>query len=119
MFDQTRNAKCFSYDTLIPYPFQKHFRQLKNADVVKACAEGLENLNGTPKEPENFEEFIHQRFGPGITEHIMLPYNLKLWARDLKKMDAKWVGERVAAPEGVKEKFETTGGKRKTITTYY
>ena len=29
--------------------------------------------------PANFEEFIHQRFGPGIARHFMIPYNQKLW----------------------------------------
>ena len=114
MFDQTRNAKCFSYDKMISYPFQKNFREIPNEQVIQECADGLEQVNGTTS-AENFHEFILNRFGPGISKHFMLPYNQKLWARDLRKLDANWVGERVAAPEGVKEKFETTGGKRKPL----
>ena len=114
MFDQPRNAKCFSYDKMISYPFQKNFREIPNEQVIQECADGLEQVNGTTN-AENFHEFILNRFGPGISKHFMLPYNQKLWARDLRKLDANWVGERVAAPEGVKEKFETTGGKRKPL----
>lgn len=114
MFDQTRNAKCFSYDKMISYPFQKNFREIPNEQVIQECAAGLEQVNGTTA-AANFHEFILNRFGSGISKHFMLPYNQKLWARDLRKLDANWVGERVAAPEGVKEKFETTGGKRKPL----
>ena len=74
MYDQTRNAKCFSYDKMIPYHFQKNLREIPNEQVVRECAEGLEQVNGTVK-AENFHEFILHRFGPGISRHFMLPYN--------------------------------------------
>ena len=114
MFDQVRQARCFAYDTLIPYPFQKNFRAIKNEKVVEECAAGLSEID-TEKSAANFEEFIFNRFGPGIAEHFMLPYNQKLWARDLKLLETKWTGERVAAPEGIKEKFDLEGGKRKPL----
>jgi len=81
---------------------------------VKECAEGLENVDSST-EAENFKKFIINRFGEGIAKHFMIPYNEKLWARDLTKLDAKWVGERVAAPEGFKEKFDLEGGHRKPL----
>ncbi len=117
MYRQTRNAKCFSYGQVIPYPFQKNYRELTNEAVVKACADGLEGLpsNINKGDFDNFEEFILKSFGPGISEHFMLPYNRKLWGRDLKRMAADWTSARVAAPEGIKEKFELTGGKRKPL----
>ena len=117
MYTQVRNAKCFSYGQIIPYPFQKNFRLLDNEVVVEECAEGLTELPAklNKKEFDNFEEFILQRFGPGISKHFMLPYNRKLWGRDLKRMAADWTSERVAAPEGVKEKFDLQGGKRKPL----
>ncbi|MGC6415394.1 MAG: protoporphyrinogen/coproporphyrinogen oxidase [Bacteroidia bacterium] len=114
MYDQKRNATCYSFDKLIPYPFQKNFRELNDSNIVKECSEGLLSIN-SENDAGNFEEFILNRFGPGISEHFMLPYNQKLWARDLKQLDAKWVGERVAAPEGVNEKFDTSGGRRKPL----
>lgn len=117
MYQQTRNAKCFSHDQIIPYPFQKNFRLLQNENVVKECSEGLDSLplDLNKKDFDNFEEFILKRFGPGISKHFMLPYNKKLWGRDLKRMAADWTSERVAAPEGIKEKFDLSGGKRKPL----
>lgn len=114
MYDQKRNATCYSFDKLIPYPFQKNFRELNDSNIVTECSEGLLSID-SENDAGNFEEFILNRFGPGISEHFMLPYNQKLWARDLKQLDAKWVGERVAAPEGVNEKFDISGGKRKPL----
>jgi UDP-galactopyranose mutase len=117
MFRQTRNAKCFSHGQVIPYPFQKNYRELNDEQVVKECVDGLENLTGglNKADFDNFEEFIIKSFGPGISKHFMLPYNRKLWGRDLKRMAADWTNERVAAPEGIKEKFDLTGGKRKPL----
>ena len=113
MFSQKRDARCFAADQMIPYPFQKNFRRLSASAIVEDCARGLENLK--TGEARHYEEFIHHRFGEGIAKHFMLPYNQKLWGRDLKRLTANWTAERVAAPEGVKEKFSTEGGQRKPL----
>jgi protoporphyrinogen oxidase len=113
MYEQQRDARCFAFGELIPYPFQKNYRLLSNKQVVAECAAGLDADDGT--DAENFEAFITHRFGRGIAKHFMLPYNRKLWGRDLKRLAADWTQERVAAPEGVKEKFDQTGGTRKPL----
>lgn len=114
MFEQKRNAQCFVDGELIPYPFQKSFRQLSNTALVEECAAGLE-LASSDSEVANFSEFIDAKFGPGIAKHFMTPYNNKLWARDLAGLATNWVGERIAAPEGVKESFSSEGGARKPL----
>jgi UDP-galactopyranose mutase len=114
MFEQKRDARCLVYGEIIPYPFQKNYRFLNNEAVVQECLDGLVQGNDG-KDSIHFEEFIARRFGPGISRHFMLPYNRKLWGRDLKRLAADWTGERVAAPEGVKEKFYTDGGARKPL----
>ena len=43
MYEQKRNAKCFSNGQIISYPFQKSFRELKNINIVNECSEGLKN----------------------------------------------------------------------------
>jgi UDP-galactopyranose mutase len=45
----------------------------------------------------------------------LVPYNRKLWGADLTRLAADWVGERVAAPEGVSEVFDERSGKRKPL----
>ena len=114
MYEQKRNAQCYVDGELIPYPFQKNFRQLTNTTLVEECAAGLELANPN-SDVANFNEFIDAKFGPGIAKHFMTPYNNKLWARDLAGLATNWVGERIAAPEGVKESFSREGGARKPL----
>jgi UDP-galactopyranose mutase len=114
MYEQQRDARCFAFGQLIPYPFQKNYRLLKDREVVAECSAGLAHADDGAA-AGNFEEFIARRFGKGIAEHFMLPYNRKLWGRDLKRLAADWTHERVAAPEGVKEEFKRSGGSRKPL----
>lgn len=110
---QKRHATVFTHGKLIAYPFQKFFDQIPDPDVVADCQRGLDSrpvAGGV--EPSNFEEFIIQKFGQGIADHFMLPYNRKLWARDIKTVSCEWTSQRVAEPKGTanEEKFKTTGG---------
>jgi len=112
---QQRDARVFSHGVLLPYPFQKYYEQIPDEAVVKACEVGLQNALGNTSEAENFEDYIIRKFGTGIAEHFMLPYNRKLWARDIKRISCEWTSERVAAPKGQDEKFDTSGGHRKPL----
>jgi UDP-galactopyranose mutase len=114
MYEQSRNAQCFFRGDLVPYPFQKNFAKLSNAEVVRECAAGLEQLRSSSLS-RNFAEFITNRFGDGIARHFLVPYNRKLWAHDLSELDAHWVSERVAAPAGIKQEFPLQGGRRKPL----
>lgn len=115
LFLQQRDARVYSHRTLIPYPFQKYFDRLPDPEVVRACEEGLRNARRDGPPPANFEEYILAKFGAGIAEHFMLPYNRKLWARDLKQISCDWTSERVAGARGEEERFETSGGKRRPL----
>lgn len=93
---QQRDARVWFDGQLIPYPFQMHFASLGDSPVVEECRAGVPQAT---ENAGNFEEWIVARFGEGVARHFMLPYNRKLWARDLKRMSREWVGERVAAAE--------------------
>jgi len=110
-----RDARVYTHGTLIPYPFQRYFDRIPDPEVVRACEQGLLNANGHAALAENFEQYIRLKFGDGIAEHFMLPYNRKLWARDISKISCEWIPERVAAPKGEQEKFDTQSGKRKPL----
>lgn len=106
-----RDARVYTHGTLIPYPFQKFFEQVPDPEVIEECRAGLQDADPSP-EPDNFEEYILRRFGPGVAKHFMLPYNRKLWGPDLKRMSCQWTSERIAGVKGSKEEFKRTGGKR-------
>lgn len=114
LFSQQRSAWVYTHDTLIPYPFQRYYDRIPDPQVVQECEQGLQQTGGA-EEAEDFETYILRKFGRGIAEHFMLPYNRKLWARDIKKISTEWTSERVAGPKGAREKFDTQGGQRKPL----
>ena len=81
MFEQRRQAVCYSHGVTIPYPFQVHFGHLDNPEIVRECREGLREADGGAN-AKNFAEFLVGRFGEGVARHFLLPYNKKLWAQD-------------------------------------
>ena len=115
LFRQVRDARVFSHGTLIPYPFQQHFDHLSDPDVVRECEEGLSTVSRDAAEAGDFEQYIIGKFGAGIAKHFMLPYNRKLWARDISKISCEWTSERVAGAKGSKQRFEEVGGKRSPL----
>jgi protoporphyrinogen oxidase len=115
LYQQQREAHVYTHGTLIPYPFQRFFDRIPNPDVVRECEEGLRNALGNAEAADNFEDYIIRKFGQGVAEHFMLPYNRKLWARDIKEVSCEWTSQRVAAPKGETERFDTKGGTRKPL----
>lgn len=114
MYEQKREARCYSHGRVIDYPFQRHYQDLMLPDVIRECEEGLSTTQDAKGSPD-FEDFINRRFGAGIAKHFMLPYNQKLWGPNLKRMAADWTGERVASAKNAKESFDQSGGKRKPL----
>lgn len=111
MFEQKREARCSVGDSLIRYPFQKHFRDLSDAGVVSDCERGLREADGGG-DARDYESYLTRRFGNGIAEHFLLPYSRKAWGGDLGRLSVDWARERVAAPEGTSEAFHDRGGRR-------
>ncbi len=115
LYTQKREARVYSHGKLLPYPFQKFYDKIPNQEIVQECDEGLIQALGDVGEANNFEDYIIRKFGRGIAKHFMLPYNRKLWARDIKQMSCEWTSERVASAKGKEEQFKTSGGKRKPL----
>ncbi|WVQ79559.1 hypothetical protein IAT38_001658 [Cryptococcus sp. DSM 104549] len=86
----------------VPYPYQNNVSQLP-LDLRVRCIDGLiaasEHRAQTPHEkPKTFDEWIVRNMGEGIADAFMRPYNFKVWGVPTTKMQCKWLGERVAAP---------------------
>jgi UDP-galactopyranose mutase len=109
---QPRDARVFFDGQLIDYPFQGHFEQLHNERVVADCRASAPSEEGATS-AQTFEDWITERFGAGVAHHFMLPYNRKLWARDLRRMSCEWVGERIAGGDG--DDTTTTEPRRRPL----
>jgi protoporphyrinogen oxidase len=111
MEEQRRDAWCWLNGEWVRYPFQQHFSDLADSESRRACRIGLEAAGGW-RDVANFDEYLDHRFGRGITELFMRPYNRKLWGADLTRLGTEWVAERVAAPRGNAEGNRLKNGRR-------
>jgi protoporphyrinogen oxidase len=84
-----KQSKILYGDRLIEFPFQKNIHQLPKEDFID-CLYGLfcRNEEGA----SNFKEMLYSKFGEGICERFLVPYNEKLYACDLTQLDPDAMG---------------------------
>jgi len=117
-----RAAYGWMRDRWVPYPVQNNIWLLPEDDVCKVI-DGLLDLLNKPQAPAgNFEEWILQKFGRGLADVFMIPYNKKVWAIEPKGMCTEWMGERVAQVDVrrvinnlIHKKIETSWGPNATF----
>ncbi len=93
-----RSSKIAYRGKKIDFPFQKNIHQLPQEEFVE-CLHDLYFARtpgvaeGAEKAPEtNFKEMLYARFGRGIAEKFLIPYNEKLYACDLATLDKDAMG---------------------------
>jgi protoporphyrinogen oxidase len=73
----------------IDFPFQTHIHQLPHDEFLECLVE----LHFRPTgDATSFGEMLYRRFGKGITEKFLRPYNEKLYATDLDRLDVDAMG---------------------------
>lgn len=97
-----RNTKVYYKGRYVKYPFENGLADLPIEDNV-ACLMGyieahLARSTGRSPTPKNFKEWMYHRFGKGITEAYLLPYNEKIWKTPADQMAIDWVEGRVPDP---------------------
>jgi protoporphyrinogen oxidase len=81
---------------LVDFPFQKNIHQLPRDELVE-CLHDLyfARSSDVPRAaaPEvSFKDMLYARFGRGIAEKFLIPYNEKLYACDLGTLDKDAMG---------------------------
>lgn len=105
----------------IDFPFQKNIHQLPPAELEE-CLMGLEAAERAgSKEPfESFRQMLYARYGEGICEKFLMPYNEKLYATDLGRLEVGAMGRFFphATPKEILEnaKSPQNGGYNQTFT---
>lgn len=89
----TKNAQIIYKDRWIDFPFQKNIHQLPREDFV----ESLYDLYFRDEADEGFDAdsfkgMLYEKFGRGIAEKFLVPYNEKLYACDLEELDRDAMG---------------------------
>lgn len=79
---------------LVKYPFENDLAALEKEDLFD-CLWSF--LNNTQRPQRNFEDWMYNQFGRGITERYLIPYNRKIWKMTPRSMACDWV-ERIPKP---------------------
>ncbi len=91
--DIVYNDKCTKIlykNSFIDFPFQANIHQLRKEEFID-CLYDLFNKEEKDKY-DNFLDMLYGKFGKSIVEKFLKPYNEKLYAIDLKKLDVDAMG---------------------------
>ena len=85
-----KDARILFKRRLVDFPFQKNIHQLPQEDFIDCLYE----LYFRPDDDGvgGFEGMLHRKFGRGIAERFLVPYNEKLYACPLSDLDADAMG---------------------------
>lgn len=84
-----KESKIRFGEVLVDYPFQKNIHQLPREDFLECL---VDLFSRDPKPAANFREMLYAKFGRGIAEKFLVPYNEKLYATDLSTLDVDAMG---------------------------
>lgn len=94
-----RNTKIFLKGHYVKYPFENGLADLPKEDNFE-CLLGyiyshFERKYLDKPVPQNFYDWIVYKFGKGIANKFMIPYNQKIWNYNLKHLSTQWIEGRV------------------------
>ena len=83
----------------VNYPFENGLGDLPpeaNFECLRGYVAAWHQRQTTKSSaPKEFGAWVRWRFGDGIAQHFMDPYNTKVWKRDLDFLTSDWVAGRV------------------------
>ncbi len=82
---------------LINYPFELSLAELDPEEAADCILDFLK-CDRTRGKPDNFHDWLNWMFGRSISEKYMIPYNMKVWDRDLKTMGISWIDGKMPLP---------------------
>lgn len=98
LLDHTRHALIYVAGGWVDYPLQNNIDQLSD-NLARECLKGVMRARSNQHISSNFEEWIQDTFGHGISRIFMHPYNRKVWAFPLSLMGCGWTRDRVSIPD--------------------
>ena len=107
---QKKNTKIFYNDKLIDYPFQTNIHELEKDEFIE-CLHDL-FFRENKDDYDNFLDMLYTKFGKAIVEKFLRPYNEKLYATDLRKLDKDAMG-RFFPYADFRQVMESMGNRKK------
>jgi protoporphyrinogen oxidase len=90
-----RENKIYFKNRFVKYPFENGLGVLDKEDIYE-CLIGYLKRGEHPK-PSNLREWCYHRFGKGLAEMYLIPYNEKIWNTATDQMSLEWV-DRIPSP---------------------
>lgn len=93
-----RIAKIYFKERFVSYPIEFSLKEIFefDQDLVFKIIEDLFAKNDF--EPNNLEEWFIDKFGRTLAEEYFIPYNRKIWGKDLSSMSYEWVHDKLPIP---------------------
>jgi protoporphyrinogen oxidase len=88
-----KDARIWYRDAFVDFPFQRNIHQLPKEEMLD-CLYDLyfrEEAHGAG-EPSSFQAMLYAKFGRSIADKFLVPYNEKLYATDLSRLDVDAMG---------------------------
>ena len=94
-----RNSVVFMKDGKhIPYPVENHIYLFDEETQKRFIDDLLTIARAEGYEPQNFEEFLKNRFGETLYRLYFQPYNEKVWRRSLTNVPLSWLEGKLPMP---------------------
>ncbi len=97
-----RNTFIYYKNRFVKYPFENGIYMLDPYERYEILRDTIytyiKREKKELKEPSNLYEWFYYVFGRALSEKYLIPYNEKIWKRDLRDISLKWVGNRVPLP---------------------
>jgi protoporphyrinogen oxidase len=90
-----RNNRIWFKGRFVKYPFENDLAALPKEDIYECL---YRFLTRDYPEPRNLREWCCYRFGQGIAERYLIPYNEKIWKIDPARLGLEWVAGRIPEP---------------------
>lgn len=84
-----KHTQIFYGEKYIDFPFQKNIHQLDKDEFID-CLYDLFITTGS--DYSTFKQMLYAKFGKSIAEKFLIPYNEKLYACDLNRLDVDAMG---------------------------
>lgn len=94
-----RRASVLAEGLFVPYPIQANFGAL-GPETARRCIESFRVSSGEePGVDTDFISWSMARFGAGLSDLFMLPYNRKLFVHPLEELEPSWTSWSVPRPD--------------------
>lgn len=113
VLDIKKKSTIFYNNKFIEFPFQKNIHQLNKKEFIE-CLIGLFSKHKKQK-TKNFKDFIIDNYGEAICKKFLIPYNEKLYATNLNKLEWHAMGRFFPS---IRKDEIIKGFKKKNFTSY-